>query len=180
MKLSECKDNVKIKNVSGGRIGLGKLALAHNESKIINPVYYSNSTIESLELFLARKKIEVEFLGDLKENVVVSHSTTKKETLKNEHGDKNEHVVFDPETSKKNKLINVEEITGNDKPITVNNISRDEAVEFLEQHWKKVEKEVESILDINKLEFILSVAVEIGMEGNKKYELVEERIEALK
>lgn len=180
MKLFGFKKNVDIKNISEGRIALGKFALAHNASKVINPIDFSDNTIKDLDILLERGKIEANF--DVEAEVKVSKQTdvVKKESLKNESGETHEHTVYDPETAKKNKLIEVESLDNNEKAVAVNSITKGEAEDFLAQHWKKIEKEVEKISDVKKLEFIFNVSKELGMHGNKKYELVEERINRLK
>lgn len=180
MKLLGYTNDVKIKNISGGRIALGKFALAHNQYKVINPIDYSEATVKTLDNFLIRNRIEVDFNVNKKEGDKPTTNTVKKETIKNDKGENHEHTVYDPETVKKSKLIEVQNLTDNSKAITINKITKEEAQEFLEQHWKKVEKEIAVIGDIGKLEYILSVAVELGMTGNKKYELVEDRIEELR
>jgi hypothetical protein len=180
MKLFGYKNNVDIKNISGGRIAMGKFALAHNDSKVINPQDFGDDIVKALDIFLEKGKIEAKFEAKKKDEAKADSNVVQKESLKNEKGETHEHTVYDPETAKKNKLIEVESLNDTDKAVAVNSISKEEAEEFLAQHWKKIEKEVEKISDVKKLGKILDVAKELGMDGNKKFELIEDRIENLK
>jgi hypothetical protein len=181
MKIVGHKGSINIKNISGGRIAIGRFALSHGKDKTVNPMLFPDNFSVSLERLLAKNAIEVTKVEiKKKDEVTLDSNVVNKTTTKNEKGDEHEHVVYDPDTAKRNKLIEVESLNDNHKAIDVNYISKNEAQDFLEQHWKKIEKEVERINDVKKLEFILSVAKELGMDGNKKYELVEDRINSLK
>jgi hypothetical protein len=180
MDLRNYKCNVEVKNISGGRIALGRLAIAHNDSKIINPMFFSDDVIGALVFFLAKGAIEIKEVESKKDEKQVESNSVKKETIKNDKGEKREHTVFDPETAKKERAIKVEENNDNGKAIEVGDLDKTLAIDFLEQHWKKIEKELQDYKSAVKLEFYLSVANEIGMNGNKKYELIEDRIKELK
>lgn len=182
MKLHEYNGFVKITNKSGGSISMGKFSLKHGKSREINPISYSESVIKALEIFLARGVIEVTPIDNVEVAEKEDTNVVKKETIKNEKGEKHEHSVFDPATAKKEKAIQVNSIEDNSKAIEVsfNQLDKAEAVDFLEQHWKTIERDLQSYKSVKRLEFMLSVANEIGMNGNKKCELIEDRIAELK
>lgn len=183
MKLFGYEKHVKVTNKSGGRIAMGKFALSHGNSKEICPMNYSDDVVKALDIFIARGSIEVEPISKIEDAKQEEVNVSKKETIKNDKGETNEHIIFDPES--KSKAIEVISQEIDSKSIEVGEIkespmTKDEAQNFLEQHWKTIEKQLELIKDEKKLEFILLVANEMGMSGNKKCELVEDRINALK
>jgi hypothetical protein len=175
MDIREIKEPFKVINKFEGRVVSGSFSLGPNESREIDPMRAPESLLSDLYVFERRKQVEFELNVKLAKLAKGENVKTVK-TVKNEEGETNEHIVFDPESAKKDKLFAVESIENNEKAVDVNHISKEEAQDFLAQHWKKIEKEVELINDAKKLEFILSVAEELGMKGNKKYELVEDRL----
>jgi hypothetical protein len=182
MKLLGYNGFVKITNKAGGSISMGKFSLKHGRSKDINPMNFSDSTVKSLDIFLAKGVIEVTPIDNVEVAEREDTNVVKKETIKNEKGEKNEHSVFDPATAKKERAIQVNSVEDNSNAIEISftEVDKAEAMDFLEQHWKKIEKELVNYRSIKRLTYMLSVANEIGMNGNKKYELIEDRIAELK
>lgn len=186
MKFTELENTFNVINKSEGRVVADTFSLPSEESKQVNPLRTTESILKKLEIHYKRKNIDVEFDVKVdKKKKGKSGYTVNEKTVKNDKGDENEHTVYNPEKAKKDSMINVESIEDS-KAVEVeettkveNNFTMDNAKSFLNQHWKKIQKEVDSMEDIQRLEFILSVAKELGMNGNKKYELVEERISQL-
>jgi hypothetical protein len=180
MDFKDFKGLVKIKNKSDGRVVSDAFSLGHDDEVTINTQRLPKSVLEDLNIFYVMGAIEVDTNVTL-QNVAKDGNVRVVETLKGEEGkETNEHVVFDPESAKKDRLLKTEIIDNNNKAIKVNAMNKEDAVDFLGQHWKRIEKDVEAIIDVSKLEYLLSVADELGMTGNKKHEILKGRINELR
>jgi hypothetical protein len=184
MKLVDTNISVKVTNKSEGRIARGRFSLPHKKSQVIETIRYPKDILVALENFHKLDMIDLKEV-DVKKVKKDNKNVVKKESMKNEV-EKHEHTVFSPEDARKERLINVQEVEQG-KAIEVGEIkedkpamSKEDAEEFLGQHWKKIEKEIEQVKDINKVRYLLATANELGMEGNKKHELIENRLEELK
>lgn len=166
MDIKEFK-KVKIVNTANMRIVTHAFSLAHGQEVIVETRELPEHILKDLNIFHERGHLEfVEVNYEPEKVKVVKHTETRiSETGK-------EHTVFKPQ---ENKLINVEAIDTSGKGINVG-FSKMDAVDLLSKHWKTLEKEVEGIDSLESLKLILATAVELDMEGNKKYELVKDRI----
>jgi hypothetical protein len=164
-----------IKNIAYGRLILGVLTLDHEGTFDVDSETLSEQNKKDFEHLIATKQIEI-YPADVEESKEVEKASDviTKESVKNEKGETHSHSVYDPETASKNRAINVEEVQTS-KAIVVEE-NRMDYINFLEKHWKTVEKELENITSVERLKKLLSVAEELGMKGNKKYELIKDRI----
>jgi hypothetical protein len=178
MKLVGTNQKIEVINKSKGIVTRGRFSLDAGESRVIETVRFHDDVLKALEKFYLLKAIDLK-VADVEKSELKSNSdVVKKESIKNEHGDKHEHTVYDPESAKRERLINVESHDSG-KAIEVG-FDKTDAVDFLEKHWKTIEKELDLVKDMDRLSLLLATAKEIGMEGNKKYELIEDRIASLK
>jgi hypothetical protein len=175
----EGKNKFIIKNVAKGRMILSSLLLEDGETFEVNPILLTDATKKEIEYFIATGQIEVS-IADVKESKEAKKEisdTVVKETTKNDKGETRSHIVYDPETASKNRAIAVESIEVGKAIETDDN--KIDLVNFLEKHWKTIEREITNISNIARLEKLLLVADELGMKGNKKYELIKNRIKEL-
>lgn len=173
---------INVLNTANARLAIEAFALGHGESKDIELVLYPESILKGLEIFAVRGDVKITILDDIQAKAKEKSDVVTKTTVKNEKGDLNEHVVYDPAKASTDRLITVSEIEVDTKAVEVSGdtIDREDAERFLEKHWKTVEKELELMTSVANLKKLLVVAEDLGMSGNKKHELIEDRIEALK
>lgn len=170
MDIKEFK-KVKVVNVSHSRIVTHAFSLAHEEKAIIKPTDFDEMILNDLNIFHERGLLEFVPVEDeeIKKKPLIEKHT---ETVRTANG--KEHVIFKPQ----DKLINVEAIDTTGKAIDVA-FSKMDAVELLGKHWKTLEKEIEKIDKLDDLKLILATAKELDMEGNKKFDIVKNRLGAL-
>jgi hypothetical protein len=123
------------------------------------------------------------------------------ETANGANGDTNQHIVFDGHkqyAENQKKAISVQNIDTSGKAIDIviaepdeskgvtvkqvtpseskdERMSKEDAVELLSSHWKKVQSEVNKMTDARKLNFLQVVAIELGVADTKK-KLIETRL----
>lgn len=176
-----------VKNISKGRVVAGAFSLGYGESRDVDPKRFPESSLKKLMLYKDSGYIEVSNIGTSEKKVKNEADTVRTvETIRNDNGDKREHVVFDP--TKKDKAITVKSID-TDKAVKVESLIDDspavevayseidkiEALEFLSQHWKRVESEVNKVTSKKKLAFYLEVATQNEV-ADKKIEIIEDRL----
>lgn len=187
-----------VKNYSGLIIIASGIEIPHGtDSYIVEPFKYSEQAIDQLKNFERRGLIEVtnDVKMSLKTKSGESLPVRKVESADGDSGKSHNHFVFDPESEYQSKSINVQEINmgrgsnveeidmgdgakgivlGELKP-SVKPMTKDEALELLNLHWKKFESEVKKIEDVRKLNLLQIVAMENGA-AEKKVQIIEERI----
>jgi hypothetical protein len=169
MDITKVRNVIRIKNKAESRLASQAFGLGYKEEKVVDTRRLPERVIKDLQYFYECGYLDVEVVGDGKQESKVTNT----ENVKTEHG--HEHTVFKPQ---QDKLINVQEIDTSGKSIKVG-FSKVDAVELLEKHWKTLEKEVEKMTDVDNLKLLLATAVELDMVNNKKYEIVKSRIEKL-
>ena|SRR5437763_974655 len=169
MDIKEFK-KVRVINTANARVVTHSFSLSHNQEAIITVALLPENILNDLNIFHARGQIEFVPMEDEapKKEVIEKHT----ENFISATG--KEHVVFKP----KDKLINVETIDTSGKAVDVA-FSKMDAVELLSKHWKTLEKEIEKIDKLDDLKLILATAKELDMEGNKKFDMVNEKIQKL-
>lgn len=166
MDIKEFK-TVKIINKGNSRVVTHAFSLAHDGDVTIDIAEFPEEILNDLNIFHARGQLEFHPVEDEKPKKVLVEKHT--EVVKTANG--KEHVIFKPQ----DKAINVETIDTTGKAIDVA-FSKMDAVELLGKHWKTLEKEVEKINKVDDLKLILATAKELDMEGNKKFDIVKNRI----
>jgi hypothetical protein len=189
-----------VTNKSGMIVIAGTIEIHHNtENYIVDPTRHPESTIKSLQIFEQRGTISV--TNDIKQvaqKAKEDFGVKKVQSIANDAGDKHDHFVFDPFKDAKS-AINVSEVkmekgieveedltSDSEKGIVVHEqkivadeqMTKEQAIELLNSHWKKFESEVNKIDDLRKLNFLQVVAIEIGA-ADKKKEILENRINSL-
>lgn len=173
MDIKTASKPFNVLNKYEGRVVSGAFSLGHSESRIVDPAQVPQTLLDDLEIFYKRGNIDVQF-------DVESSKSTETLNTKNISTANHEHTVFNG-LNEDSKLINVESIE-NTKALEVGESNADKienAKKFLSEHWKTIEKELKRVFEIEDLKLLLSVANDLGMNGNKKYELIEERYKEL-
>jgi hypothetical protein len=168
MDIKSVKGIIHIKNKGFSRIASQAFGLGHDEEVTVDTRRLPERVVNDLQFFYENGNIDVEVVGEEKSKKGIANT----ENVKTANG--KEHTVFKPS----DKAINVQEIDMSGKSVQVG-FAKIDAVELLEKHWKTLEKEVAKIDNVDNLKLVLATAVELDMEGNKKYDIVKERIEQL-
>lgn len=168
MDIKEYK-KVRVINTANARVVSHAFSLPHDKEAILETALLPDDILNDLNIFHARGQIKVvPFEDETPKKVAIEKHT---ETIRTANG---EHVIFKPQ----DKLINVEAIDTTGKAIDVA-FSKMDAVELLGKHWKTLEKEVANISKLDDLNLILVTARELDMQGNKKYDIIKNRIDEL-
>lgn len=168
MKLSEKTKPFNVINKYAGYVGYASFTIEPNKSRTVNPATCSEKFLNALELLHKQGKVDFEF-------DVESESKSKELDNVEIQGSQ---AIFNPE--KKDRLINVEEIVTDSKPINVGKTEIDrvqESQEFLSQHWKTIERDLPQ-LSKESVEQHLRVAKQEKMSG-KKVDLLEGQLSQL-
>jgi hypothetical protein len=168
MDIKSVNGKIHIVNKGYSRIVSQAFGLGHDEEVTLDTRRTPERVLNDLQYFFDGGYIDVEVVEDNKVDGKIANT----ENIKTVNG--KEHTVFKPS----DKAINVQEIDTSGKSVQVG-FGKIDAVELLEKHWKTLEKEVAKINNIDSLKLVLATAVELDMQGNKKYEIVKERIDEL-
>ena len=168
MDIKSVNGKIHIINKGYSRIASQAFGLGHDEEVTVDTRRLPERVLNDLQFFYESGNIDVEVVGEGKTEKGIANT----ENVRTANG--KEHTVFKPS----DKAINVQEIDTSGKSVQVG-FGKIDAVELLEKHWKTLEKEVAKINNIDNLKLVLATAVELDMQGNKKYEIVKERIEEL-
>jgi hypothetical protein len=161
------EEKFMVKNISGGRIVSNLLSLPHGDSTTINPIGANQDTLKAIEILYSHGKAEISF--DIVEDKPKENSNLSVKQVDSENG---EHTIF-------NGLIEVNE-TQAGKSVEVEKSFTEESIkkDFLEQHWKKIEAQLQEIDNVDVVEGYLELATELGIAG-KKLDLLKQRIKEL-
>jgi hypothetical protein len=175
-----------VKNIGEARIVTGSISLSCGNSLLVDPTRYPESVINDLKIFKDRKILEVSnelnLLSSYTESSPVSIRTTERAD-----GSTNSHFVFDPNKAIEvseidmNSNIKVESLTDMDSgaiQVNYSEIDRVEARDMLNQHWKKVESEINKTNSKRKLNLYLDVAISENI-AEKKIEIIKNKISSL-
>jgi hypothetical protein len=191
----------EVENISDTVLIADVLTIYSKSKEIINPGRYPERTISGLQNFHKRGLIKVtnDFVDNRKKSNISNIITKQVETTKDPHGGKHSHIVLNggldtggkaietgseraERLAKANSDIEEYEDATYESPVvkTVevkdeDRMTREEAVELLSSHWKRVESEVNKINDARKLNFLLVVAIEEKV-ADKKREIIEEKL----
>ena len=191
-------DKFRVLNICGGVLISGVIALRDGDDIVIDPNRASEKTVEDFKIFYRSGKARItNDIGEIKDQEVKDELGVKKiQTVKNADGDLRDHYVADSnqkiigvnQIELGKGIINVtEDLTAeNYGAIEVKNenqilakdegrMTREDAINFLERHWKTVASDVAKITDKRKLNYILVVAIEVKA-ADKKRELIEARL----
>lgn len=156
----------------------GVFNLENEKSVVIDPVLKPKAIIDDLKIFDRRGYIEVT------NNITITESAKKDsfgvKTLDSGGGKK---AISVTSIDLGGKAISVETATNEPKAevkveapaVVEEKITREQAVELLNVHWKKFESEVNKMTDARKLNFLQIVALEEGV-AEKKKEIIEARL----